>query len=137
MEELYALLAGRLRNARITEVYPGFDAVPVQKKSAVQFVILSVQEIRFGETRCVQGGTVHPFSAAVRADLHLPMTAQAQAAAAYFYERLVPALLQDECQCRSFAVQPPHGDAKLQKLVFGGEFRFDGVLCVSGEEETS
>lgn len=137
MEEIYQQMLGRLRNSGISEVYPAFDAVPVQKKSHSLFTVLSMQNMQFGDAYPAEGGAVYPFTANFRADLLTPMTADPQETMQLFFSEIVPALLGTDCVFLRFDAEPPRVDLKLQKMVFGGEFRLNGAFCVTEMEGTA
>lgn len=137
MDEICQTLLARLKNAGIPEVYPAFDAVPLKAKSAALFTVLSIRNMQCGEGYPAEGGAVYPFTADVRADLLAPMTADAQELLQYFFVHIVPAMLGADCLCLRFDAGMPKVDVKMQKMVFGGEFRLNGAFYVSETEETA
>lgn len=137
MHEISQMLLERLKNAGIPEIYPAFDAVPLRQKSSSLFTVLSVSRIECKEGFPVQGGAAYPFTAQIRADLLAPMTADAQSMQTYFFAEIVPAMLGADCLFLRLDAGSPKTDLQLQKVVFGGEFRLNGVFYVTETEETA
>ncbi len=137
MDEICQMLLARLKNAGIPEVYPAFDAVPVRCKSHALFTVLTLRGMQFGDAYPCEAGAVYPFTADVRADLLAPMTADAQDLVRHFLAVTVPAMLGTDCLFLRFDAGMPQVDVKLQKMVYGGEFRLHGAICVQKTEGTA
>lgn len=137
MQELYETMLARLRNSGIPEVYPAYDAVPLDRKSSALFAVLSQQSLLFGDAYPVKQGAVYPFTADFRVDLLTPMTADPQDTVKYFFTRIVPAMLGSDCLFLRFDAQCPKVDLKLGRMVFGGVFRLCGAFCVTETEESA
>lgn len=137
MDELLQLLLARLRDAGIPQVCPAFDAVPVCRKSSDAFTVLTVQSMEFGDGFPAEHGIVHPFTAAIRAELLAPMETDAQKLMQRYFQEIVPAMLGTDCLFLRFDTGMPRVDAKLQKLVFGGEFHLHGTFCTQEGEESA
>ncbi len=134
MDEICQMLLARLKNVGIPEVYTAFDAVPVRCKSSVLFTVLTLRSIRFGDAYPCKAGAVYPFMADVRADLLAPMTADAQELVRHFFAVTIPAMLGTDCLFLRFDAGMPQADLKLQKMVYGGEFRLHGAFCAQKTE---
>ena len=127
-------LVGRLRICGIGEVYSSFDALPVEKKSHSRFTVIGIDGASTGEAYPVENGIAYPFTMQLRAELLTPMTVAAEDAVYFFFEKLLPVLVEEGFLPLKFDAGMPKTDLRLGKLVYGGTFRLQGAFCVTKED---
>lgn len=131
MQEILQKLLERLRGCGLGEVCTSFDALPVEQKSHKCFTVIGMQEVKSGEGYPLAQGAAYPLSLRIRVDLLTPMTEPPQKSQHLFFEKIVPAMAQEECCLCSFDAGVPKPDLRLRKLVYGGTFCLHGTLCVT------
>lgn len=136
MEAIFQAVLARLRGEDLTEIYPSFDAVPLEKKSKERFTVLTMEQVQLQEPYPAEMGTVYPFTADFRLDVLSPMTGDPQVSAGFFFSVLVPRLLEEDCTIREIRTDSPKVDLQLQRLVCSGTFRMSG-LYVPAESEAA
>ena len=125
MRELIDAVVEALQEACGGEVYPGFDAVPLPKKSDRRFTVAEAERLQLDAPFPDGTGAVHPFTAFIRISVLVPMTVPVSAAEELFYGGILPAL--EEMGAVLCEVQPALGDARLQRTVLRAVVRFRGV----------
>ncbi len=131
MNELLMLLITTLKSY-YSEIYPSFDAVPVNAKSRTLFVVVSPENFQIQQSFPGETSGISPFSASFRISALCPASASADRLTAFFDSVIIPALCDGfltELQCEA-----PRTDSKLQKLVCSGVFRMKGLYLPEQEE---
>ncbi len=137
MQEILQRLLERLQSSGVGEVYASFDALPVEKKSSRIFTVLGLMQVKTGEGYPVERGVAYPFAAQLRVDLLTPMPENPQNSQRIFFEKIVPAMAQEECCLFSFDAGEPKPDLRLGRMVYGGTFCLHGVICMTNEEDAA
>lgn len=119
------------RDAGIREVYPAFDAVPLPAKSDRLFTVLGLESVQLDAPFPDRKGGVHPFSAAIRVSVLVPMDVPACRAEDFFYETVIPVM--DRMGAVIGESNPAVVDLKLQKIVMSGLFRVRGLYLEETE----
>lgn len=125
MQALFDLILRRLRGSDQTEVYPSFDAVPVSKKSAALFTVVSPESVQLDAPFADGQSGARTFTAIVTVSVLVPMTSPLETAEDQFYDVLLPRM--DTLGCVLCEVRPAHVDIKLGRIVMEGKFRISGV----------
>ncbi|MBR3630985.1 MAG: hypothetical protein IKN55_11030 [Oscillospiraceae bacterium] len=128
MRELIDAVVGALREVCGGEVYPGFDAVPLPKKSGRRFTVVETERLALDAPFPDGVGAVHPFTAELRISVLVPMTAPVQRAEELLYGGILPVL--ETMGAMVCEVQPALGDARLQRTVLRAAVRFRGVYTM-------
>ena len=137
MQEILQKLLERLQGCGAGEVYASFDALPVEKKSHSCFTVVGLEQVKTGEGYPVEKGVAYPFTAQLRVDLLTPMTENPQESQRLFFEKIVPAMAQEECSLLRFDAGAPKPDLRLGRMVYGGTFCLLGVLCTQKEDDAA
>ncbi len=132
MRELIDAVTGALREVCGGEVYPGFDAVPLPKKSDRRFTVVELERVQLDAPFPDGVGAVHPFTAILRISVLVPMTAPLQRAEELLYGGILPAL--EPMGAMVCEVQPAIGDARLQRTVLRASVRFRGLYTMEDAE---
>ena len=85
MRELIDAVTDALREVCGGEVYPGFDAVPLPKKSDRRFTVVEMERLQLDAPFPDGVGAVHPFTAFIRISVLVPMTVPVSTAEELFY----------------------------------------------------
>ncbi len=134
MDKIWLDFVERLRDSDIGEVYPSFDAVPVEKKSKQRFTVIEPTQVQYGEAYPMKDGAVYPFTADFCVSTLTPMTISLVDAEAFVCQQLVPALFGTGSLMREIVIKPVEIDLKLGKMVHRCTFRIKGSLCVTKSE---
>lgn len=121
-----------LRKAGISEVYPAFDAIPLPSKSDRRFTVVGLESVQMDAPFPDGGRGVHPFTATLKISVLVPMNTPGADVAAYYFETLLPVLLQLGAVPGETAL--PVVDVKLQRLVMSGLLRIRGLYTEWDEE---
>ncbi len=125
MQALFDEILRRLRGVDYTEVYPSFDAVPVGKKSADLFTVLTAETIKL-DAPFPEGGRIFcPFSAVFTVSVLVPMTAPLETAEDHFYDKLLPRM--KGLGCVLCEVRAARVDVKLGRVIMDGRFTVRGL----------
>ncbi|MBQ4465389.1 MAG: hypothetical protein II916_05450 [Oscillospiraceae bacterium] len=125
MQVLFDEILRRLRGSDQTEVYPSFDAVPVGKKSAALFTVLTAESVKLG-TPFPEGACVCcPFSAVFTVSVLVPMTSPLETAEDHFYDRLLPRMR--GIGCVLCEVRAARVDVKLGRIIMDARFTVSGI----------
>ena len=133
MKELFEALLAAFVGEDLREVYPGFDAVPLPRKSDRLFTVFTLQSLQLDAPFPDGAQGVYPFRAVVRIYVLTPMNVPYAKGQDYFSEVVMPRMAQiggHLCE-----VRPPQTDAKLGKIVTSGDFTVTGLYLYDGEEE--
>lgn len=127
MRELINEVVAVLQEACGGEVYAGFDAVPIPRKSDRRFTVVEAERLQLDLPFPDGAGAVHPFVAFLRISVLVPMTVPVSCAEELLYEAILPAL--EPMGAVVCEVQPALGDAKLQRTVLRAVVKFRGLYA--------
>ena len=132
MRELIGVVVNALREVCGREVYPGFDAVPLPKKSDRMFTVVEMERLQVDAPFPDGVGAVHSFTAMVRISVLVPMTAPVSRAEELLYGGILPVI--EEMGAAVCEVQAAAGDARLQRTVLRAVVRFRGLYTMEDAE---
>ena len=133
MRELVDAVVAALQEACGGEVYPGFDAVPIPRKSDRRFTVVEAERLQLDLPFPDGAGAVHPFTAVLRISVLVPMTVPVSVAEELLYGAILPAI--EPMGAVVCEVQPALGDAKLQRTVLRASVRFRGIYLTGEDAE--
>ena len=132
MRELICAVVDALREVCGGEVYPGFDAVPLPKKSDRRFTVVEMERLQLDAPFPDGVGAVHPFTAMVRISVLVPMTVPVSRAEELLYGGILPAM--EELGAVVYDVQAAAADARLQRTVLRAVIRLRGLYVMEDAE---
>ena len=135
MKELFEALYAAFVGEELREVYPGFDAVDLPRKSDRLFTVFAMQSLQLERPFPDGKAGVHPFRAVIRVSVLTPMTEPASKGGDYFSEVVMPRM--KEIGGRICELRPAQVDAKLGRVVTSGDFTVTGLYLYDEEEETA